>query len=162
MIKNIKKHEALWGLGTISVLWILGVIFAGKLFFIDTIELDCGSVLLSSIFPFAFLIILTWIAYISKRHSMQTFFKTSYVFAAISIVGTIPEFLYGFFEDSVVLGPLLFALGAVNSVLLGMPVAAVIRAVAYSKELAFSVLVLSLLISIVCYLTVKEKKPNCQ
>ena len=93
---------------------------------------------------------------------MKTFFLSSYVFAAISIVGTIPEFLYGAFEDNVVLDPLLFALGAVNSVLLGMPVAAVIRAVAYSKELAFSVLVLSLVISSVCYLTVKEKKPNCQ
>ena len=159
MIKNIKKHEGLWGLGIISVLWILGIIFAGELFFIDTIELGWSSTILSSVFPFAFLIILTLIAYISKRHCMKTFFKTSYVFAAISIVGAIPGFLHGVFEDNAVLGPLLFALWA-HSVLFGMPVVAVTGAVAYSEELAFSVLVLSLLISIVCYLTVKEKKPN--
>ena len=91
---------------------------------------------------------------------MKTFFVSSYVFAAIPIVSTIPWFLYGVFEDNAVLGPLLFALGAVHSVLFGMPVVAVTGAVAYSEELAFSVLVLSLLISIVCYLTVKEKKPN--
>lgn len=159
MIKNIKKHEGLWGLGIISVLWILGIIFAGELFFIDTIELGWSSTILSSVFPFAFLIILTLIAYISKRHCMKTFFKTSYVFAAISIVGAIPGFLHGVFEDNAVLGPLLFALWA-HSVLFGMPVVAVTGAVAYSEELAFSVLVLSLIISVVCYLTVKEKKPN--
>ena len=159
MIKNIKKHEGLWGLGIISVLWILGIIFAGELFFIDTIELGWSSTILSSVFPFAFLIILTLIAYISKRHCMKTFFKTSYVFAAISIIGAIPGFLHGVFEDNAVLGPLLFALWA-HSVLFGMPVVAVTGAVAYSEELAFSVLVLSLLISIVCYLIVKEKKPN--
>ena len=160
MIKNIKKHEGLWGFGIISVLWVLGIIFAGELFFIDTIELGWSSTILSSVFPFAFLIILTLIAYISKRHCMKTFFKTSYVFAAISIVGAISGFLHGVFEDNAVLGPLLFALGAVHSVLFGMPVVAVTGAVAYSEELAFSVLVLSLIISIVCYLTVKEKKPN--
>ena len=159
MIKNIKKHEGLWGLGIISVLWILGIIFAGELFFIDTIELGWSSTILSSVFPFAFLIILTLIAYISKRHCMKTFFKTSYVFAAISIIGAIPGFLHGVFEDNAVLGPLLFALWA-HSVLFGMPVVAVTGAVAYSEELAFSVLVLSLIISIVCYLTVKEKKSN--
>ena len=159
MIKNIKKHEGLWGLGIISVLWILGIIFAGELFFIDTIELGWSSTILSSVFPFAFLIILTLIAYISKRHCMKTFFKTSYVFAAISIVGAIPGVLHGVFEDNAVLGPLLFALWA-HSVLFGMPVVAVTGAVAYSEELAFSVLVLSLIISVVCYLTVKEKKPN--
>ncbi len=160
MINRIKRNEILWGLGIISGLWVLGIIFAGELFFIDTIELGCGSVILSSIFPFAFLMILTWIAYISKRHCMKTFFITSYVFAAISIVGTIPGFLYGVFEDSVVLGPLLFALGAVNSVLFGMPVVAVTRAVAYSDEFAFIILVLSLVTSLVCYLTVKEKVQN--
>lgn len=160
MIKNIKKHEGLWGFGIISVLWVLGIIFAGELFFIDTIELGWSSTILSSVFPFTFLIILTLIAYISKRHCIKTFFKTSYVFAAISIIGAIPGFLHGVFEDNAVLGPLLFALGAVHSVLFGMPVVAVTGAVAYSEELAFSVLVLSLLISVVCYLTVKEKKPN--
>jgi hypothetical protein len=157
MINNIKNYPGLWGFGIISVLWILGIIFAGEILFIDTIELGCGSEILSSVFPFAFLMILTWIAYISKRNCMKTFFVSSYVFAAIPIVSTIPGFLYGVFEDNAVLGPLLFALGAVHSVLFGMPVVAVTGAVAYSEELAFSVLVLSLIISVVCYLTVKEK-----
>ena len=57
MIKNIKKHEGLWGFGIISVLWVLGIIFAGELFFIDTIELGWSNTILSSVFPFAFLII---------------------------------------------------------------------------------------------------------
>ena len=157
MIKNIKNYPGVWGFGIISVLWILGIIFAGEILFIDTIELGCGSEILSSVFPFAFLMILTWIAYISKRNCMKTFFVSSYVFAAIPIVSTIPWFLYGVFEDNAILGAIILALGSVFAQFFGVPVVSVTNAVAYSDVLAFIILLLSLVTSMVCYLTVKER-----
>ena len=157
MIKNVKTYPGLWGFGIISVLWISGIIFSGQILFIDTIELGWGSETLSSIFPFAFLIILTLIACISKRNCMKAFFVSSYVFAAIPIVSTIPWFLYGAFEDNAILSAIFLALGAAFSQYLGMPVISVTNAVAYSDVLAFMILALSLVTSMVCYLTVKER-----
>ena len=153
MINNIKNYPGLWGFGIISVLWILGIIFAGEILFIDTIELGWSSTILSSVFPFAFLMILTWIAYISKRNCMKTFFVSSYVFAAIPIVSTIPWFLSVLFEDN----EAVFASMEFFAILFGMPVISVTNAVAYSDVLAFIILVLSLVTSMVCYLTVKER-----
>ena len=156
MIKNIKCYPGLWGFGIISVLWILGIIFSGQILFIDTIEFGWGSETLSSIFPFAFLIILTLIACISKRNCMKTFFVSSYVFAAIPIVSTLPWFFYGVFEDNAILSAIFLAFAAFSQYL-GMPVVSVTNAVAYSDVLAFIILLLSLLTSMVCYFTVKEK-----
>ena len=65
MIKKFRESEIrqfLWGFGIFSVLWILAVLFAGEIHFIDTIELDCGSTFLSGIFPFAFSVALIGIA----------------------------------------------------------------------------------------------------
>lgn len=155
MINRIRMNEILWGFLIIGGLWISGIIFSGEILFIDTISIGPGSTVLSSIFPVAFLVVLVWIACISKRNGLDEFFKTSYILAAIPIVSAIPGFLYGFFEDSVVLGPLLFALGTVFSMLFGMPVMSVVGAVAYWYGVAFIILVSSLIISMICYLTLK-------
>ncbi len=153
MINRIRMNEILWGFLIIGGLWISGIIFSGEILFIDTISIGPGSTVLSSIFPVAFLVVLVWIACISKRNGLDEFFKTSYILAAIPIVSTLPGFLSNIFVNDTVL----FALGTVFSMLFGMPVISVTNAVAYSDVLAFVVLVLSLVISMVCYLTVKEK-----
>ena len=75
----------------------------------------------------------------------------------IPIVSTIPWFLYGVFEDNAILSAIFLALGAAFSQYLGMPVISVTNAVAYSDVLAFMILALSLVTSMVCYLTVKER-----
>ena len=153
MIKNIKTYPGLWGYGIISVVWILGILFAGEIHFVHTMPIGFGSVTLSSVFPFVFLIILTLIAYISKRNCMKAFFIVSYIFAAIPIVSTIPWFLLVLFEDN----EAVFASMAFFATLFGMPVISVTNAVAYSDVLAFMILALSLVTSMVCYLTVKER-----
>ena len=152
MINRIRRNEILWGFGIISGLWILSIILAGEIHFVHTMSIGLGSQLLSGIFPFVFLIVLIWIACVSKRNVMKTFFTTSYIFAAIPILSTLPWFLSTFFEDNeVVFAGLIFF-----STIFGLPVVSVTNAVAYSDELAFIILVLSLIISMVCYLTVDE------
>ena len=153
MINRIRRNEILWGFLIIGGLWILGIIFSGEILFIDTIELGWSSTVLSSIFPFAFLVALVWIACISKRNYLDEFFKTSYILAAIPIVSTLPGFLSNIFENDTVL----FALGTVFSMLFGMPVMSVVGAVAYWYGVAFIILVSSLIISMICYLTLKGK-----
>ncbi len=157
MINRIRWNEISWGFGIIGGLWISGIIFSGEILFIDTISIGSGSMILSSIFPFAFLTILIWIACVSKRNGLNEFFTTSYILAAIPIVSAIPWFLSGVFEDNAVL----FALGTAFSTLLGMPVVSVTEAV-YWNDVAFIILVLSLIISMICYLTVKEKNSDRQ
>ncbi len=153
MINRIRRNEILWGILIIGGLWILGIIFSGEILFIDTISIGPGSTILSSIFPFAFLAVLIRIACISKRKGLDEFFKTSYILAAIPIVSTLPGFLSDIFKDDTVL----FALGTVFSMIFGMPVVSVTSAVAYWYGFAYIILVLSLIISMVCYMTIKEK-----
>ena len=89
MIKKFRENEIrqiLWGFGIFSVLWILAVIFAGEIHFIDTIELNCGSPVLSEIFPFAFSTILVGIACFSKRCGTKVFFKTSYINVVVVVL----------------------------------------------------------------------------
>ena len=89
MIKKFRESEIrqfLWGFGIFSVLWILGVLFAGEIYLADTINLSCGSPVLSEIFPFVFSTILVGIACFSKRCGTKVFFKTSYIIAAIPMV----------------------------------------------------------------------------
>ncbi|MBQ7115267.1 MAG: hypothetical protein IJN94_02490 [Clostridia bacterium] len=151
MINRIRRNEILWGFLIIGGLWILGIIFSGEILFIDTISIGPGSTVLSSIFPVAFLVVLVWIACISKRNGLDEFFKTSYILAAIPIVSTLPGFLSNIFVNDTVL----FALGTVFSMLFGMPVMSVVGAVAYWYGVAFIILVSSLIISMICYLTLK-------
>lgn len=152
MINRIRRNEISWGFGIISGLWILCVILAGEIHFVHTMSIGIGSVLLSSIFPFGFLAVLIWIACVSKRQGLKAFFITSYILAAIPIISTLPWFLSVLFEDNYAV----FALCMGVSTLFGLPVVSSVNAVAYWDELAFGVLVLSLLVSLVCYLTVDE------
>ena len=149
-------NEILWGFLIIGGLWISGIIFSGEILFIDTISIGPGSTVLSSIFPVAFLVVLVWIACISKRNGLDEFFKTSYILAAIPIVSTLPGFLSNIFVNDTVL----FALGTVFSMLFGMPVMSVVGAVAYWYGVAFIILVSSLIISMICYLTLKGNTSN--
>lgn len=151
MINRIRMNEILWGFLIIGGLWISGIIFSGEILFIDTISIGPGSTVLSSIFPVTFLVVLVWIACISKRNGLDEFFKTSYILAAIPIVSTLPGFLSNIFVNDTVL----FALGTVFSMLFGMPVMSVVGAVAYWYGVAFIILVSSLIISMICYLTLK-------
>ena len=162
MIKKFRESEIrqfLWGFGIFSVLWILSVLFAGEIHFIDTIELNCGSPVLSEIFPFAFSTILVGIACFSKRCGAKVFFKTSYILATIPIVSNILLMLFAYIAEwndvfSVVLGLPMFLF-----MLLGIPAMSAINAFAYdfSFYVAVGIFVLSLIISMVCYLTIKEK-----
>ena len=156
MINRIRMNEILWGFLIIGGLWISGIIFSGEILFIDTISIGPGSTVLSSIFPVAFLVVLVWIACISKRNGLDEFFKTSYILAAIPIVSTLPGFLSNIFVNDTVL----FALGTVFSMLFGMPVMSVVGAVAYWYGVAFIILVSSLIISMICYLTLKGNTSN--
>ena len=152
MINRIRRNEISWGFGIISGLWILCVILAGEIHFVHTMSIGLGSEILSSIFPFAFLAVLIWIACVSKRHGLKAFFTTSYILAAIPIMSTLPWFLSVFFKDN----EAVFASMEFFATLFGMPVISVTNAVAYWDELAFGIFALSLFVSLVCYLTVDE------
>lgn len=169
MIKNIKKHEVLWGFGIISGLWALGIIFAGEIHFIDTIEFGFGSSFFSGIFPFAFSIVLTGIAYFSKRYGTQEFFKTSYIIASIPVVSIVIGYLITLFENNDVVFAI-FGLPLFVFMLVGIPVTSSMGSfylgdsfekiefiTNYSDCICLGIFALSLIISMVCYLTVKEK-----
>lgn len=153
MINRIRRNEIIWGFGIISGLWILSIILAGEIHFVHSMSIGLGSVVLSSIFPFAFLLILIWVACVSKRQGMKAFFITSYILAAIPIVSTLPWFLSVLFEDN----EAVFSLCIFFSTLFGIPVVSVINAVSYWDGFAWIIFVLSLIISMICYLTLKEK-----
>ncbi len=162
MIKKFRESEIrqfLCGLGIFSMLWILGVLFAGEIHFIDTIELNCGNQILSSVFPFAFLVILIGIACFSKRCGAKVFFKTSYILAIIPIISNVLLMIFAYIAEwndifSVVLGLPMFLF-----MLIGIPAMSAINAFGYdfSFYVAIGIFVLSLIISMVCYLTIKEK-----
>lgn len=152
MINRIRRNEIIWGFGIISGLWILSIILAGEIHFVHSMSIGLGSVVLSSIFPFAFLAVLIWIACVSKRHGLKAFFTTSYILAAIPIISTLPWFLSVLFEDNYAV----FALCMGVSTFFGLPVVSSVNAVAYWDELAFGIFALSLFVSLVCYLTVDE------
>ena len=135
------------------------MLFAGEIYLADTINLSCGSPVLSKIFPFVFLTILVGIACFSKRCGTKVFFKTSYILATIPIVSNILLMLFAYIAEwndvfSVVLGLPMFLF-----MLIGIPAMSAINAFAYdfSFYVAIGIFVLSLIVSMVCYLTIKEK-----
>ncbi len=165
MIKKFRESKILqflFGVGIFSALWILGVVFAGEIYFTDTINIGGGNPILSKIFPFVFSAILIGIAYFSKRCGAKVFFKTSYILAAIPMVcmllGSLliwgMEIFNGIDWLASVLGYPGFFL-----MLFAVPVVSAICALGYGFlfYVAIGVFVLALIISMVCYLTIKEK-----
>ena len=168
MIKKFSESKILQflcGFAIFSALWILGVLFAGEIYLADTINLSCGSPVLSKIFPFVFSAILIGVACFSKRYGAKVFFKTSYIIAAIPMACMLLGLLLIWGSDlfnhidwlASVLGYTGYFL-----MLFAVPVtSAAYTFVAGSLFfLGFVIFVLSLIISMVCYLTIKEKKPN--
>lgn len=172
MIKKFRESEIrqfLWGFGIFSVLWILGVLFAGEIHFIDTIELNCGNPVLSEIFPFVFSTILIGIACFSKRCGTKVFFKTSYIIASIPVVSIVIGYLITLFENNDVVFAI-FGLPQFVFMLVGIPVTSSMGSfhlgdsfekiafiTNYSDCICLGIFALSLIISMVCYLTIKEK-----
>lgn len=162
MIKKFRESEIrqfLWGFGIFSVLWILGIIFAGKIHFIDTVELPCGNPILSGIFPFVFSTVLVGISCFSKRCGTNLFFKTSYILATIPIVSNVLLMLFAYITEWNDAFSLVFGLPMLLFMLLGIPAMSAVNAFGYGSLffLAFGIFVLSLIISMVCYMTIKEK-----
>ena len=165
MIKKFSESkilQLLFGLGIFSILWILGVLFAGEFYLADTINLSCGSPVLSKIFPFVFSAILIGVACFSKRYGAKVFFKTSYIIAALPMVCMLLGSLLIWGSD------LFNNIDWLESVL-GYPgyflmlFAVPVTSAAYTFVagslffLGFGIFVLSLIVSMVCYLTIKEK-----
>lgn len=165
MIKKFRESEIrqfFCGLGIFSVLWILGVIFSGEIYLADTINLGCGSPVLSKIFPFVFLAILIGVACFSKRYGAKVFFKTSYIIAALPMVcmllGSLLIWGMNLFNH---IDWLASALGYPGFFLMLFAVPVTSAAYTFAEGslffLGFVIFVSSLIISMVCYLTIKEK-----
>lgn len=165
MIKKFRESKILqflFGLGIFSALWILGVLFAGEIYLADTINLSCGSPVLSKIFPFAFSTILVGIACFSKRCGTKVFFKTSYIIAAIPMVCMLMGLLLIWGSDLFNhIDWLASALGYPGYFLMLFAVPVTSAAYTFVEGslffLGFGIFVLSLIVSMVCYLTIKEK-----
>ena len=127
----------------------------------DTINIGGGIPILSKIFPFAFSAILIGIAYFSKRCGAKVFFKTSYIIAALPMVcmllGSLLIWGTDLFNHIVWLAS---ALGYTGYFLMLFAVPVTSAANAFGDVslilLGFGIFVLSLIISMVCYLTVDE------
>ena len=165
MIKKFsesKIRQFFWGFGIFSILWILGVVFAGEIYFTDIINIGGGNPILSKIFPFAFSAVLIGITCFSKRYGAKVFFKTSYILAAIPMVcmllGLLLIWVAEIFNG---IDWLASALGYTGYFLMlfAVPVTSAANAFGYGSLffLAFGIFVLSLIISMLCYLTIKEK-----
>lgn len=165
MIKKFSESKILQfvcGFAIFSALWVLGVLFAGEIYLADTINIGGGIPILSEIFPFAFSVILIGVACFSKRYGAKVFFKTSYIIAALPMVCMILGYLLiwgtNLFND---IHWLASALGYTGYFLMLFAVPVTSAAYTFVEGslffLGFIIFVLSLIISIVCYLTIKEK-----
>lgn len=168
MIKKFRKSEIrqfFCGLGIFSALWILGVLFSGEIYLADTINIGGGNPVLSKIFPFVFSAILIGVACFSKRYGAKVFFKTSYIIAALPMVCMLLGLLLIWGSD------LFNNIDWLESVLgytgyFLMLFAVPVTSAAYTFVdgplffLGFGIFVLSLIISLVCYLTIKEKNTD--
>ena len=89
MIKRFKENERaqiVLGVGIFSVLWILAVLFAGEISFIDTVTLFTSEMFppfLNIILPFVFVPLLCIVAVLSKRYGLKKFYKSAYLVAVI-------------------------------------------------------------------------------
>lgn len=111
MIKRFKENERaqiVLGVGIFSVLWILAVLFAGEISFIDTITLFTSEMFppaFNIILPFVFVTLLCIVAVFSKRHGLKRFYKSAYLVTvipmaagALALVASAASehFIYGF------------------------------------------------------------------
>ena len=89
MIKRFKENERaqiILGVGIFSVLWILAVLFAGEISFIDTVTLFTSEMFppfLNIILPFVFVTLLCIVAVLSKRYGLKKLYKSAYLVAVI-------------------------------------------------------------------------------
>ncbi len=165
MIKKFRKSEIrqfFCGLGIFSVLWILGVVFSGEIYLADTINIGGGNPALSKIFPFVFSAILIGVACFSKKYGAKMFFKTSYILAALPMVCMLLGLLLIWGTDLVNhIDWLASALGYTGYFLMLFAVPVTSAANAFGEASLFfwglGIFVLSLIISMVCYLRIKEK-----
>jgi len=165
MIKKFSESKILQflcGFAIFSALWILGVLFSGEIYLADTINIGGGNPTLSKIFPFVFSAILIGVACFSKRCGAKVFFKTSYFIAALPMVcmllGLSLIWVTEIFNG---IDWLASALGYTGYFL--MLFAVPVTSAAYTFVdgplffLGFGIFVLSFIISMVCYLRIKEK-----
>ncbi len=89
MIKRFKENERaqiVLGVGIFSVLWILAVLFAGEISFIDTVTLFTSEMFppfFNIILPFVFVTLLCIVAVLSKQYGLKKFYKSAYLIAVI-------------------------------------------------------------------------------
>ena len=84
MIKRFKENERaqiILGVGIFSVLWILAVLFAGEISFVDTVTLFTSEMLppfFNIILLFVFVPLLCIVAVLSKRYGLKKLYKSAY------------------------------------------------------------------------------------
>ena len=165
MIKKFSESKILQflcGFAIFSALWILGVLFAGEIYLADTINLSYDSPVLSKIFPFVFSAILIGVACFSKRYGAKVFFKTSYIIAALPMVCMLLGLLLIWGSDLFNnIDWLASALGYPGYFLMLFAVPVTSAAYTFVEGslffLGFGIFFSSLIVSMVCYLTIKEK-----
>lgn len=153
MINKIKANEILWGFSVISILWALGIFFSEEIPLIaDYYSFSTGlPEFFGDIFPIVFGATLIVIAVVGKRNGLKNFFKTAYILSGIPIISAVVLAVFTgleLYEAFVFIGlPFMIS---------WIPVGAVMTGCNYSQEICLAIFVLSLVISIICYLKVKE------